>query len=147
MPAESTAALVSILPSSELALALLIGIVLGALAGAWLTARIQARIQHGLHDRFEALSAQALDRSSERFLHLASERLGSLERASDASLTHGSDRRRASFTRRTSTHPSCSPLGRRSLLDVRWNTISAPHGATSGLCHRRSPSGGTRVAF
>ena len=86
MPAESAAALVSILPSSELALALLIGIVLGALAGAWLTARIQARIQHGLHDRFEALSALALDRSSERFLHLASERLGSLERASDASL-------------------------------------------------------------
>lgn len=77
MPAEATTAL---------ALALLIGLVLGALAGSWITARIQARLHDGLHDRFEALSALALDRTSDRFLHLAGERLGSLERASDASL-------------------------------------------------------------
>ncbi len=89
MPAESAAALASIVDpivDPALALALLIGLVLGALAGAFLTARFQARLNLRLHDRFEALSAQALDRSSERFLHLAGERLGSLERASDASL-------------------------------------------------------------
>jgi len=90
MPADATTALAPALsgtvPSPELALALLIGLILGALAGSWITARIQARLHHGLHDRFEALSALALDRTSDRFLHLAGERLGSLERASDASL-------------------------------------------------------------
>ncbi|MEZ4282035.1 MAG: DNA recombination protein RmuC [Myxococcota bacterium] len=82
MPAE-------ILPAAltpTLALALLLGLILGALLGAWLATRFHGRLQHVLHDRFEALSALALDRTSERFLHLAGERLGSLERASDASL-------------------------------------------------------------
>jgi len=84
MATEPTA--LSFLPSAELALALLAGLVVGALAGAFATARIQARLQLRLHDRFEALSAVALDRSSERFLHLAGERLGSLARSNDASL-------------------------------------------------------------
>lgn len=74
----------------EIALALLVGLVLGALFGAWLTARIQSRLRLHQEDRFEALSALALDRTSERFLHLAGERLGSLGRslgqANDASL-------------------------------------------------------------
>ncbi|MBK7949423.1 MAG: DNA recombination protein RmuC [Deltaproteobacteria bacterium] len=74
----------------ELALALLVGLVLGALLGAWLMARIQSRLRLHQEDRFEALSALALDRTSERFLHLAGERLGSLGRslgqANDASL-------------------------------------------------------------
>ncbi|MBY0402177.1 DNA recombination protein RmuC [Myxococcota bacterium] len=70
----------------ELALALLIGLVAGGLLGAWLTARIQSRLNARLQDRFEALSALALDRTSERFLHLAGERLGLLGRANDASL-------------------------------------------------------------
>ncbi|MFO0691371.1 MAG: DNA recombination protein RmuC [Myxococcota bacterium] len=70
----------------ELALALLIGLVVGGLVGAWLTARVQSRLHLGLQDRFEALSAHALDRTSERFLHLAGERLGLLGRANDASL-------------------------------------------------------------
>jgi DNA recombination protein RmuC len=93
MPAEPTAALdpaaaplATLLPSPELALALLIGLVLGALFGAWITARLQGRLNRGLHDRFETLSALALDRTSERFLHLAGERLGSLERSNDATL-------------------------------------------------------------
>jgi len=74
----------------ELALALLLGLVVGGLVGAWLTARVQSRLHLGLQDRFEALSALALDRTSERFLHLAGERLGrlghSLGQANDASL-------------------------------------------------------------
>lgn len=74
------------LPSPELALALLIGLVVGAVLGAWIAARLQARLHRGLHDRFETLSALALDRTSERFLHLAGERLGSLERSNDATL-------------------------------------------------------------
>lgn len=91
MPAELAAPtlltlLSSLLPSPELALALVVGLVLGAAAGAFLTARIQASLNLRLHDRFEALSALALDRTSERFLNLAGERLGSLARASDASL-------------------------------------------------------------
>lgn len=78
--------LASLLPSPELALALLCGLILGAIAGGWLTARIGARLHLGLRDRFETLSALALDRTSERFLHLAGERLGALERASDDAL-------------------------------------------------------------
>jgi DNA recombination protein RmuC len=70
----------------ELALALLVGLVVGALLGGWLTARIQSRLHLRLQDRFETLSALALDRTSERFLHLAGERLGSVGRANDASL-------------------------------------------------------------
>ena len=84
MPADPLVA--TLFPSPETALALLIGLVLGAVLGSLVTARIQARLQLRLHDRFEALSALALDRTSERFLNLAGERLGSLERASDASL-------------------------------------------------------------
>ena len=69
-----------------LALALLIGLILGAIAGAWLAIRYHGQQQSGLHDRFEALSALTLDRTSERFLQLAGERLGSLARSSDAAL-------------------------------------------------------------
>jgi DNA recombination protein RmuC len=69
-----------------LALALLIGLILGAVAGAWLASRYHAQQQSGLHDRFETLSALTLDRTSERFLQLAGERLGSLARSSDAAL-------------------------------------------------------------
>ncbi len=86
MPAEILPAALTPLFAPELALALLLGLILGALLGAWLATRFHGRLQHVLHDRFEALSALALDRTSERFLHLAGERLGSLERASDASL-------------------------------------------------------------
>lgn len=67
-------------------LGLAVGLGLGALLGAWLGARLGGGREAQLHDRFEALSAQALDRSSERFLHLAGERMGALERASDAAL-------------------------------------------------------------
>lgn len=76
----------ALLPSPELALALLVGLVLGVIAGVWLTARLGARLHLGLHDRFEALSARALDRTSERFLHLAGERLGALGQANDDAL-------------------------------------------------------------
>ncbi|MEZ4334977.1 MAG: DNA recombination protein RmuC [Myxococcota bacterium] len=84
--APLAALLASLIPSPELALALLVGLVLGAIAGGWLTARIGARLHLGLHDRFETLSARALDRTSERFLHLAGERLGALGQASDDAL-------------------------------------------------------------
>ena len=84
MPADPFVA--TLFPSPETALVLLVGLVFGAALGSLVTARIQARLQLRLHDRFEALSALALDRTSERFLNLAGERLGSLERASDASL-------------------------------------------------------------
>ena len=86
VPASELASALAPALAPELALALLLGLILGALLGAWLATRFHGRLQHVLHDRFEALSALALDRTSERFLHLAGERLGSLERASDASL-------------------------------------------------------------
>ena len=76
MPADPLVA--TLFPSPETALALLVGLVLGAVLGSLVTARIQARLNLRLHDRFEALSALALDRTSERFLNLAGERLGSL---------------------------------------------------------------------
>lgn len=79
-------------------LALLVGFCAGSLIGAWLMHRWHAAhraarlaeerddLEARLDDRFEALSARALDRSSERLLQLAGERLGSLARESDAAL-------------------------------------------------------------
>ncbi len=90
MPTDATTALAPAAPllpaSPELALAGLIGLILGALLGAWLASRFQDRLHRGLHDRFETLSALALDRTSERFLHLAGERLGAVGRANEATL-------------------------------------------------------------
>jgi len=70
----------------ELALAALIGLVVGAVLGALLTWVIHARMNRRLRESFQALSAEALDRSSERFLALAGERMGALERASSDEL-------------------------------------------------------------
>jgi len=78
------------LPSSHPELALLVGLLVGLFAGvvvgAFAAARLLARGQDGLADRFETLSTAALDRTSDRFLKLAGERLGSLERSGAAEL-------------------------------------------------------------
>ena len=63
-------------------LGLLLGIGLGALFGALLTGFVLSRQNTRLGDRFEALSNASLDRSSDRLLSLAGERLGALERSS-----------------------------------------------------------------
>jgi DNA recombination protein RmuC len=70
----------------ELVLAALLGLLLGGVLGALLTSLLHARTSRRLRDSFQTLSAEALDRSSERFLMLASERLGALERASSDEL-------------------------------------------------------------
>ncbi len=67
--------------SPELGVAGLLGLLVGGLLGSALTAFVYARFQRRMGDRFETLSAQALDRSTERFLTLAGERLGTLERS------------------------------------------------------------------
>lgn len=70
----------------ELALAGLLGLVLGAALGALLTWALHARLNRRLREAFQTLSAEALDRSSDRLLALAGERLGALERASSDEL-------------------------------------------------------------
>ncbi len=76
--------------SSELAaassLGLAVGLLVGALLGATITALVLSRTNARLRDRFQALSSEALDRNSERFLALAGERLGSLERSNASAL-------------------------------------------------------------
>jgi len=67
--------------STGLVLGILLGAVLGALVGAAITAAILSRTNARLQDRFQTLSSDALDRNTERFLALAGERLGSLERS------------------------------------------------------------------
>ncbi len=69
-----------------LAAGLLLGATVGVVLTALLLARTRRRLGDGLGDRFAALSSEALDRSSERFLALAGERLGALEQSSRASL-------------------------------------------------------------
>ncbi len=64
-----------------LAVGLGLGGCLGAALSAVVTARLGARRNAALRDRFAALSNEALDRTSDRFLTLASERLGALERS------------------------------------------------------------------
>lgn len=70
----------------ELALAGLLGLVVGAVLGALLTWALHARLARRLRESFQTLSAEALDRSSDRLLALAGERLGALERASSDEL-------------------------------------------------------------
>ncbi len=67
--------------STGLALEILLGAVIGGLVGAAITAAILSRTNARLPHRFRTLSSDALDRNNERFLALASERLGSLERS------------------------------------------------------------------
>jgi DNA recombination protein RmuC len=69
-----------------LALAGGLGLATGALVGAFVTSLFHSQVNGRLRDRFHALSAEALDRSSERFLALAGERLGALERSNSAEL-------------------------------------------------------------
>ena len=75
-------------------LGLVAGCLLGALLGAamtavvlsWWNGRTTARGAAQLRDSFHALSSEALDRNNERFLALAGERLGSLERSNHQAL-------------------------------------------------------------
>jgi DNA recombination protein RmuC len=70
----------------EIALVGLLGLLMGALLGALFTSIVRSRMNGRLRDSFQALSAEALDRSSERFLALARERLGALERSNVSEL-------------------------------------------------------------
>jgi DNA recombination protein RmuC len=67
--------------STGLALGILLGAVIGGLLCTAITAAILSRTNARLQDRFRTLSSDALDRNNERFLALAGERLGSLERS------------------------------------------------------------------
>lgn len=69
-----------------LGVGLVVGLGLGALVGAGLASLALGRTQGRLGDRFETLSSEALDRSSDRFLALAGERLGALTQSSDQAL-------------------------------------------------------------
>ena len=68
------------------ALGLAIGLGFGALLGAGLAALAFGRSHARLGDRFAALSSEALDRSSDRLLTLAGERLGALTDSGDQAL-------------------------------------------------------------
>ena len=68
------------------ALGLGIGLALGALIASSFLSRFFTRTSERLQGAFHALSAEALDRSSDRFLALAGERLGALERSSSDAL-------------------------------------------------------------
>jgi len=68
------------------ALGATLGLVLGLALGAGITAILLSRTNARLSDRFQSLSSEALDRTSERFLSLAGERLGALERSNVAAL-------------------------------------------------------------
>jgi len=60
---------------------LAIGLALGISLGAFLTSTIVSRTRSRMQDAFHALSSEALDRTSDRFLKLAGERLGALEQS------------------------------------------------------------------
>ena len=68
---------ISVGPSAER----LVGVLSGGVLAAAITAAILSRTNGRLRDRFHAPSSETLDRNSERFLALAGERLGSLERS------------------------------------------------------------------
>ena len=72
--------------SLGIAAGILLGALFGGLLGAAITAAILSRTNGRLRDRFHALSSDALDRNSDRFLTLAGERLGSLERSNAEAL-------------------------------------------------------------
>ncbi|HEB91104.1 MAG TPA: DNA recombination protein RmuC [Deltaproteobacteria bacterium] len=80
LASSSAASMMSLSP--EIGVAGLLGLLLGGLFGSLITAFVHARLQRHMGDRFETLSARALDRNTERFLALAGERLGTLERSS-----------------------------------------------------------------
>lgn len=67
--------------SVGLALGILVGAVLGGTLAALVLSRAHSRVDQSLRDRFQAVSSEALDRNNERFLALAGERLGSLEKS------------------------------------------------------------------
>lgn len=62
------------------------GLGLGAMLGAGLVSLAVGRSQARLRDRFESLSNEALDRSSDRFLALAGERLGAATQSNEQAL-------------------------------------------------------------
>jgi DNA recombination protein RmuC len=64
-----------------LTITLATGLLIGAVGGASATALILSRTNARLRNRFQSLSTEVLDRTSERFLALAGERLGALERS------------------------------------------------------------------
>jgi DNA recombination protein RmuC len=68
-------------------LGLCLGMALGAGLGAFVVSRMRAQLGGRLRDTFHALSSEALDRSSDRFLALAGERLGALERSNVEALS------------------------------------------------------------
>ena len=66
---------------------LALGVALGLLLGARLRSKLQSNMNAQLQDAFHALSSEALDRSSDRFLTLAGERMGALERSNADALS------------------------------------------------------------
>ena len=78
-------------PFEALGLGFIVGAVFGIAIGASLamamSARMHSRTTSRLQDAFHALSSEALDRSSDRFLQLAGERLGALERSNADALS------------------------------------------------------------
>ncbi|MCB9726455.1 MAG: DNA recombination protein RmuC [Spirochaetaceae bacterium] len=64
----------------------LLGLLVGALLSGLVFGRLSSRLSTRLRDTFQSLSADALDRSNERFLALAGERLGALTRQGDDAL-------------------------------------------------------------
>ena len=69
-----------------LAIGLVVGLGLGALLGAGFVSLVLGRSQARLRDRFESLSNEALDRSSDRLLTLAGERLGAATQSNEQAL-------------------------------------------------------------
>ncbi len=69
-----------------LAIGVVVGLGLGALIGAGFVSLVVGRSQSRLRDRFESLSNEALDRSSDRFLTLAGERLGAATQSNEQAL-------------------------------------------------------------
>lgn len=73
--------------SLGLVVGLLLGIAVGVAITMLLSARLHERANGRLKDAFHALSSEALDRSSDRFLKLAGERMGALERSNVEALS------------------------------------------------------------
>ena len=63
-----------------------VGLLFGVAFGSGVTLAIAARTRSRLREGFAVLSGEALDRNNERFLALAGERLGALERSSHDAL-------------------------------------------------------------